>query len=290
MTDRRLLWANAHVAHTSLQGRVTAPRFTEGTWAQISGGKVPLLDAVDGKRERELLFGEPFCVLDRRDGHAFGYTPRDGYTGYIAERCLHDSFRAPTHTIAAPRSYIKGSPDLKAYEPVHDLSFGSFVEVLEEQGAWAGVAVRFPDEPGKLFTNWAPKCHLSEVGNWQSDPVSVAKLFLGTPYLWGGNSGFGIDCSGLVQAALLACNIPCPGDSDQQQAALGNDVLDHSVRPGDLFFWRGHVAMAVDATTLIHANAFHMAVAYEPIADAIARIADQGDGPVTAHKRLELSI
>ena len=120
------------------------------------------------------------------------------------------------------------------------------------------------------------------------DPVAIAESLLGTPYLWGGNSCWGIDCSGLVSAAFSGRGVPVPGDSDQQLAELGQALpADAPVQRGDLFFWKGHVGLIEDADTLLHANAHHMAVAHEPIAEAIARIEAQGDGPVTARKRLE---
>ena len=116
----------------------------------------------------------------------------------------------------------------------------------------------------------------------------MAQLHFGVPYLWGGNSIWGIDCSGLVQAAMLAVGKPCPGDSDQQEAALGDALMpDAALMRGDLVFWKGHVGMMVDADTMIHANAHHMAVAYEPIRSATLRVEAQGDGPVTARRRLE---
>jgi len=123
------------------------------------------------------------------------------------------------------------------------------------------------------------------------DPVTIATVLLGTPYLWGGNSAFGIDCSGLVQAACMVCGIACPGDSDMQAAGLGQLVTDGSPpRRGDLLFWKGHVAWVSGPDTILHANAHHMAVAYEGLVAAVARIAAQGGGPVTAHRRLDLDI
>ncbi len=150
-----------------------------------------------------------------------------------------------------------------------------------------GTELTVVDERHKFFetdAGFVPKPHLRPLDRPFSDPVTVAQLFFGTPYLWGGNSVFGLDCSGLTQIACLACGIPCPGDSDMQEAELGQPTED--LRHGDLIFWKGHVAWVVDEQTILHANAHHMAVAYEPLGPAIARIEAQGDGKVTARKRL----
>jgi len=129
-----------------------------------------------------------------------------------------------------------------------------------------------------------PKKHLSPAGTPASDPAKIAAFYLGTDYLWGGNTRWGIDCSGMVQAALLACGHACPGDSDMQQS-LGH-AAGGPVQRNDLLFWKGHVALALDGRRIIHANAGAMACVVEPLDAAIRRIADQGDGPVTAHRRL----
>ena len=187
-----------------------------------------------------------------------------------------------------PRTYAKTIPDFKAYEDILDLSFGSLLSVTGQEGRWSEVALRLVENPDKGLGFFVPTCHLRSVQELESDPVKVAELFLGTPYLWGGNSAFGIDCSGLIQVACEACDIRCPGDSDMQEAELGRLLTeDEPLQRGDLLFWKGHVAMVVDSERLIHANAHHMAVAYEGINDAIARIERQGDGPVTSRKRLE---
>ena len=171
------------------------------------------------------------------------------------------------------------------------ISFGTALEVVttHEKGRWAEVTHlrAVPDGHKSTHVDYIPTAHLRPVDQAEGDPVAVAERFLGTPYHWGGNSGFGIDCSGLVQAACLACGIPCPGDSDLQEAALGRTLpADAVLRRGDLLFWKGHVAWVAGPDLLLHANAHHMAVALEPLLPALARIEGQGDGPVTRRARL----
>ena len=152
--------------------------------------------------------------------------------------------------------------------------------VEDLDGRWARVT-------GAGSEGYVHRAHLRALTEPEDDPIDVATRFLGTPYLWAGNTGDGIDCSGLVQGAMLACGIPCPGDSDQQAAALGDPVpLDADVRRGDLFFWAGHVALAVGDGRILHATAYTMSVIFEPLAEAIDRITAQGEGPVTARRRV----
>lgn len=283
MMDRRLTPANDRVAHVSLKGKVLAERFTEGEWRQVETGQLPLLATPDGPRERELLQGETFCVLEEVDGFAFGFAGRDGYVGYVFAEFLFP-VRPPTHRVRAVRTFWQEEADIKSTMRVFPLSFGAKLRVARIEGAWAKLTIQTPPDAVWFREAWVPAVHLAPADALENDPVAVAELFLGTPYLWGGNTAFGIDCSGLVQAALLACGIDCPGDSDLQ-TALGDEVTGDLER-GDLVFWKGHVAMVVDADRLIHANAHHMAVAYEGIDDAIARIDAQGDGPVLARRRV----
>ena len=270
--DRRLTPFSGRVAHVSMEGQVLAP-LTEGEAAQVVVPVADLRAAPGGARDRQLLMGDAVTVIDRDQGHAFVMAARDGYCGWMAEGDLGKG-PAPTHWVAAPGTHLYTDPKVQAPETA-GLSLGSRLAVIGSWGAWANTP-----------HGYVPMCHLRPLGDWAADPVTVAESLLGTPYLWGGNSRFGIDCSGLVQVALHAAGKPCPGDSDMQMAlgrALGPD---EPLRRGDLIFWKGHVAMVVNPDVLIHANGHTMAVSYEGIRDAVARISAGGGGLVQARQRL----
>lgn len=269
------------VAAAHLRGQLNADRFVEPTQYRVAMVVTDLLSSPQGSRERQLIRGETINVIHSDGGMAFGYTDKDGYVGWVdIGDILSHPKQTPTHTISAARSYAKSTPGLKTMGPVTPLPFGTRVVVTDEDDGWARIAW----DGGKVTRDlYVPPQHLRPIDQPETDPAAVAERLIGTPYLWGGNSSFGIDCSGLVQAALLACATPCPGDSDLQENAIPNAT--GSYQRGDLLFWKGHVAMVTDPDKIIHANAHHMAVAFEPIADAIARIQAQGDGPVTSHKR-----
>ncbi len=269
MSDPRLLASNGRVAHLSLRGQVKAERFVEGRMMRVSATVAPLFDAPDGgRRQRELVLHERFLVLEERGARVFGRAGRDGYVGWMPGAVLAPDPGAMTHVVAARQSYLCPEPVVKNSAAIVPVSFGSAFRVvaLHDGDRWAEVARL---EGARAFV---PAAHLRPLDRPEADPVAVALRFLGTPYHWGGNSGFGIDCSGLVQAALLACGMECPGDSDLQRHLGCALPQGAAVRRGDLFFWPGHVALAVDAGQLLHANAHHMAVVQEPIADAVARI------------------
>lgn len=274
MTDTRQTPANGRVAAEHLRGQVTAPRFVEGTRHRIASPVADLLRRPGGPRDRQLLMGEGVTCFEIHQGWAFVQAARDGYVGYLLADHLTTP-RHPTHRVAARATHLYATPDFKNPE-IAALGHGSLLHVTGRTGRFA----RTPE-------GYAPAVHLESLENPADDPVAVAALLLGTPYLWGGNSAFGIDCSGLIQAGCLACGLPCPGDSDQQAAVLGAHLSDAApLRRGDLLFWTGHVAWVADPETLLHANVHHMAVAHEPLRAAIERIEAQGDGPVTARKRL----
>lgn len=289
MSDRRRLWSNGTVAHTSLKGQVQADRFSDGQAARICAVVTDLCATPSGAVDRQLLRGEVFVGLDIQKGWVFGYAQKDGYAGWVeASDFVGAPPQALTHRVHVARSYGKSTPGLKETGRITPLPMGTQLSVVDQTAdGWSQVVWSRGLVHKDIFV---PTVHLASLDQLAQDPVQVAEQLLGTPYLWGGNSAFGIDCSGLVQAGCLACGIPCPGDSDMQQAELGEHLSDDALfRRGDLLFWKGHVAWVLDPDTLIHANAFHMATAYEPLQDAIKRIAAQGDGPVTARKRIGVS-
>ncbi len=275
MTDPRLTPSNGRVAHISMQGEVEAEKFVEGRRMMVHQPMANITDKPRGARVSQLLFGETFLVLESYDGFAFGQADRDGQVGYILSGALA-SPEEPTHWVTAPATHLYPKAELKA-PPEVSIFFGSPVRVVGETTS------HFRIHTG----HYIPRPHLQKIKARFGDVIGFADLFLGSPYLWGGNSRWGIDCSGLVQMACLACGIDCPRDSDQQEA-LGREL--HHGEPlirGDLVFWKGHVGLMASETMLLHANASHMAVAYEPLEDVVVRIEDAGDGPITAKRRLD---
>nr|WP_216665473.1 C40 family peptidase [Pseudoruegeria sp. HB172150] len=267
--------ANSRVAAEHLKGQIEADSFVEGETARVALPIADLWRNPGGRRDRQLWLGDTVTVYERHEGFAYVQSVKDSYVGYVEEDALREAAPEPTHWVAVPGSQAYPEPDMKVPQ-VMDLCFGAAVTVVSHQP-------KFFETADGLYI---PKSHLWPIDKRFADPVTAAQLFYGAPYLWGGNSPRGIDCSGLVQAALIASGRDCPGDSDQQEV-LGQEIPEQApLQRGDLIFWKGHVAMMVDTDTMIHANAHHMAVAYEPFDKAIQRIEAQGDGPVTHRRRL----
>lgn len=273
MNDPRLTPFSGRVAHARLHGVIDAPAYSDGTMMRLSAPLADLLRRPDGPRDRQLLRGAKLCVIDQQDALAYVQADVDGYCGWLPATTLIPDHPV-THRISAPATHLYSAPDLKSREAA-SLSLNAAVQIIRTEGRFAQTHDDF----------WIPQQHLCALDTPAPDPVSVAQSLLGTPYLWGGNSHAGLDCSALVQLALHACNIPCPGDSDLQERALGPG-LPHGTPPqrGDLLFWRGHVAWVSAPDTILHANAHTMSVAYEGLSDAIARIAPES--PVTCLIRL----
>ncbi len=271
--DRRLTPFSGRIAHLSLQGQVEAEGFTAGEDHRIALPLVDLLRSPNGARERQLWLGEAFTVIDTRDDHAFGFAQKDGYCGWLPLAALTQG--TTTHWVASVGTHLYPEPRVQAHE-LAALPMGAEVEVIGQSGIFAQTPLGF-----------IPARHLLPLGQSLRDPVAVAETLLGTPYLWGGNSRAGVDCSGLVQLGLHACGMVSAGDADLQES-LGLPIADTDpLQRGDLLFWRGHVAMIVDEARLIHANGHSMSVAYEPITACIARIQANEGLPVRARRRLQ---
>jgi cell wall-associated NlpC family hydrolase len=277
--DPRLTLARADLASTDLEGIVRAARFAEPRQTRLVVASAPLRAAPDVEAEQldQLLFGEPFDLIETAGGFAWGQAVRDGYVGWVDASALAAGRCEPTHQVTALRTFAFAAPAIKS-RPFGPLSLNALVRI---SGAEA-------DLLHAHGAGWIPATHLTPIGSAFAEPAASAERFLGTPYLWGGRDSVGIDCSGLVQQALYAAGLACPRDSDLQ-ARLGAPVEAGELARGDLVFWRGHVGMMLDATRLIHANAWHMAVEIEPLAEAIARIASRGGGEPTARRRVSLS-
>ena len=256
-------------------------RFVVGEQRVVIEPQIPMrrAPAPDAALDTEALMGERVTIYDTNgEGWVWGQLANDGYVGWMPASGLGTVAAEPTHKVSALRALVFPGPSIKL-PPIASLPFGACVTI-------AGAAERFAvtDSGGYI-----PVRHVAPLASVEDDFVAVAQRFLGTPYLWGGKTSLGLDCSGLAQVALAACGIVCPRDSDMQEQVLGVSADANAefsnLRRGDLVFWKGHMGIVRDPGMLLHANAFHMAVALEPISEAIPRI-HASDGAPTAVRRL----
>ncbi|PLR28309.1 hydrolase Nlp/P60 [Caulobacter zeae] len=274
--DPRLTLARPDLADAALQGVAAAERYDAPKAWQVAVPATALRKAPAAEAEQwtQLLFGERFSVLDVQDGFAWGQGARDGYVGWVAQADLVPLGEPATHQVAVLRTYAFSEPNIKS-RPEGLYSLAALVSVETREG-------RFAKGAG---TGWFIEAHLAPIGLASAvDAAEVALGFLGAPYQWGGRESLGLDCSGLVQQALAATGRAAPRDTDMQFSFF--PAIDEAERRrGDLVFWNGHVAILLDRDTIVHANAHHMAVAIEPLAEAIARIDAAGVGQPTGWRR-----
>lgn len=275
--DPRITPARGDLAASFLRGKVEAKNFADGVAATVSLGRASLHagPSFGAGQASEVLFGESVTVYERREGWAWVQLARDGYVGYVREDCLRALFK-PTHRVVALSTPLLPAPDVK-WPALDLLPMAAEVQAAGREGRFLRIWPR-----GFVFAD-----HLVPLAHKEPDWVSFAERFLGAPYVWGGKTYAGLDCSGLVQTALQAAGFSASRDSDMQEKALGTAIDLAEVRRGDLVFWKGHVGIMCDSARMLHANAHTMNVTIELLAEAVRRIAQSGS-QVTSVRRLQL--
>jgi len=251
------------LASETLRDTVEAPRYAPGEIRQVIAPALPLRrePRFDSRLDTEGLFGETVTVFDESEGWAWVQLTRDGYVGYMPSEGLTHAIFTPTHRIATLRTYVFPQPDSKS-PPLALLSLNARVAVTGADGKFLEI-----ENGGFVYAS-----HVAPANEKVEDFVAVAEAFIGTPYLWGGRTSVGLDCSGLVQLAAEAAGFVVPRDADMQAAEAGQLLEDPHLSRGDLVFWEGHVGIMTSDADFLHANAHHMAVELEPFAEARGRI------------------
>ena len=279
--DPRLHAYRPDLADEALRGQVEASRFVRGSLKRIIAPVAALYKIPDtlSERQSECLFGEDVKVFEEKNGFCWVQAQQDGYVGYIEQSKIGSIGNHPTHRVNVPRTFQYRDADLRS-PMISPLSMGSRISVVGEAETRDTHYARLDNGSFVVFN------HITPVSTVEDDYVTIAESFIHTPYLWGGKSGLGIDCSGLVQLAMMMTGRMVLRDTDMQQATIGKDIApEDGLQRGDLVFWKGHVAIMVDSGTLIHANGASMDVRKENLDHAIERIAKNHSVP-TGYRRL----
>lgn len=274
MMDPRITPANERVAAIYLKGKVKSKSFSRGVIKECSLGIADLLNSPQGNRVSQLFLGDRVRVFEVVKGFAYVQVEKDNYCGYVKDNLLR-SLSNISHWVSVSGSTLYFEDNLKKRE-ISELYLGGMVEVKNDDGVWAEL----------ISGGFIPSCHLKKLNNKLSDHVGVSRFFLNTPYLWGGCSRKGVDCSGLVQTALHSCGISCPRDTDMQEFLVGKRINVQDAQQGDLVFWKGHVGILSKKNTLLHASAFHMSVVEEDFRSAKNRIEESKGGKITTVRRI----
>ena len=271
--DRRLHAYRADLADARLRSQFNAASYVDGKPGHIICGTAVLRSVPDDKCpiDSELLYGENISIFERKDGWAWVQAETDGYVGYLKESTIATKLAVPTHFVTTLRTFIYPEPNLKA-PPLHLISMNSPLRLTEKEHT----GFRLLEEGG-----WVVAGHLSKFGNQDNDPCEIALQFNGTPYLWGGRTSLGLDCSALVQMSLLRCGIKVPRDSDMQEKVIARPTTCQNdlsgLRRGDLVYWTGHCGVWIDSSRFIHANATDMAVTIQPLKHILEHVAEATD-------------
>ncbi len=275
--DPRLTPARGDLAAAHLKGKVEAPAFAEARKAQVARAVAGLFKQPDepSGQQTQLLFGESFNIYEEKNGWVWGQSDLDDYVGYAKA----EAFSPPetsTHRVQTIATPLFVAPDVK-HGARQILPMNAKLSVADATG-------RFAQLTNGLFVFAR---HLAPLNGVVSDWVSVGERFVGVPYVWGGKTWDGIDCSGLVQTALELGGIASPRDTDMMESALGAELpRDAALKRGDLIFWKGHVGIMLDSARLIHANGFNMQVSIEPLALVDARTQELESLPIRTIRRI----
>ena len=260
--DTRITPIRRDLASTAYKAIVKRKKYVTAKLATVKSAFTPLYSNKGSKLSTQLLYGEECDVFETKNGWSWIQSRRDNYVGYTPTINLTKKIYKPNSKVISLRTVIYTKPDIKSVTKGY-LSFNSLVEVIKIKGKYS------------LIKNlgWCPSLDLVKIKSSKFNHIDLSKQYLDTPYLWGGRDSMGIDCSGLVQNLHQINNRPFPRDTDMQEMFVTNEVkYEKDLKAGDLVFWKGHVAMMIDNSNIIHANAFHMKTAIEPLSTAKKRI------------------